>query len=170
MKRTFSSRLKQEFNRRQGLIVVQLRELGINQYLVTQPDSIYYMTGISFEALEWPFFLLIDASGGVKGRRLLVPMTELEHLQESQGTATANALTYKKYPPPEKAVRPDVGRITLATNFAFEGSVPQSMAALLMAAGGQAYDLVAKLRMVKSNWEVMQVKRAAAYALNRTAI
>jgi Xaa-Pro dipeptidase len=166
MKKTFSSEQNREFARRHALLVDQLHKLGIGQYLVTQPDSIYYLTGASFEALERPFFLLIDADGGGRGRRLLVPVLEFEHMQKCWGIDPENACTYQEYPAPAGASWQDAlfGNKMLASNFAFEDSAPHAMAALLAAAGGQALDLVGELRMVKSDWEVSQVERAAAYA------
>jgi len=166
MKRNFSAEIDQEFSQRHALLVERLRKLGIGQYVVTQPDSIFYLTGASFEALERPFFLLIEVNGGTKGRRLLVPILELEHLKKCWGIDPENTHTYQEYPAPAGAGWQDAlfGRKMLVPNFAFEDSAPQSMAALLMAAGGQALDLVGELRIVKSDWEVGQVERAAAYA------
>lgn len=64
-----------EMARRDQLLRSRLLQAGISQYVASGTESIYYLSGISYEPLERPFFLLLDAASGK--RKLLVPSSSM---------------------------------------------------------------------------------------------
>lgn len=52
----------------------------------------------------------------------------------------------------------------LSGPFAFDDNSPFGVGEVLRKVGGQASDVLADIRIVKSNWEIEQVERAARYA------
>lgn len=144
-------------------LVDAIRAAGHEHLVLTTGDSIFYLTGATFEPLERPFFLVIGADGS---RRMLVPLLERDHLQKAWGLAATDVASYREYPAPAGqgwADRLLDGRY-LGRRFGFEDATPHALAAQLLAAGGEPADLVGSLRLVKSNWEIAQVARAARYA------
>src|SRR5262249_10609289 len=71
---------------------------GLDRFLVTSFDSIYYLTGAGFEPLERPFFLIVSPPG-TDGPALLVPRLEAEHMRKAHGIGTIH--TYWEYPSPK---------------------------------------------------------------------
>ena len=163
MKKQFSPEENKEFERRHHQLQQKLRTLGIGQYVMTQPDSIFYMTGASYDGLERPFFLLIGVDGS---RRLLVPMLEEEHMKKAWGYQAEQLLTYREFPAPHGSGWQDslFNQKLLNASFAFEGHCSHAIATTLVKAGGQAMDLIGDLRLIKSPWEIRQIQRAAHYA------
>ncbi|HEY8708416.1 MAG TPA: aminopeptidase P family N-terminal domain-containing protein [Burkholderiaceae bacterium] len=152
-----------EFTHCHANLVKALRSADTSQYVLTHPESIFYLTGATFEALERPFFLLVGADGLWQ---LLVPVLEMDHLQKAWGISEETTLTYREFPAPAGQGWRDrlLDGGVLSAGFGFEDSTPHSIAATLLEAGGRAMDLLEPLRLVKSDWEVGQIERAATYA------
>lgn len=95
---------------------------------------------------------------------MLVPEPELESVSQAWGVE--QTLTYREYPAPLGQGWGDglFGQIRLGLRFGFESGVPWAQAQSLLAAGGQSLDLLENIRMLKSDWEVAQIERAARYA------
>lgn len=72
-------------------------EVGLDVFLVSSFDSIYYLTGAGFEPLERPFFLAVFPRG-VRGPALLVPRLDAEHMKKARNVAERR--TYREYPAP----------------------------------------------------------------------
>ncbi|MCH7341875.1 Xaa-Pro peptidase family protein [Pelomonas sp. CA6] len=152
-----------EFQRRHEALVHALHQLGLDHALITTTENIYYLTGATFEPLERPFFLIVDADGG---RHMLLPVLERDHLRKAWGLRPEHIHCYREFPAPAGqgwAERLLDGQM-LRGRFAFEEGTPWQIAAPLSRAGGQALDLLGPIRLIKSGWEIEQVQRAARYA------
>lgn len=163
MHAVYTSAEAADFQRRSDALVVALRAAGLDHYVVTTGENIFYFTGATFEPLERPFFLVLGADGS---RRMLVPLLEAGHLAKAWGLADGSIASYREFPAPAGqgwADRLLDGRY-LRGRFAFEPAGVWEIGERLRAAGGVALDLIEPLRIVKSPWEIAQIERAARYA------
>jgi Xaa-Pro dipeptidase len=152
-----------DFQRRAQAVAAAVGAAGLDHFVVTTGENIFWLTGATFEPLERPFFLVVGADGM---RRMLVPELERDHLHKAWGLAPEAIHSYREYPaPPGEGWQDRLldGRM-LGACFGFEDGSPWSVGERLRAAGGVALDLFEPLRIVKSDWEVAQVERAARYA------
>lgn len=163
MERTYTADERAEFERRHGRLVAAMRESGVEQLVLTSTESIFYLTGATAEPLERPFFLVVDAGG--EGRTLLVPLLEQEHLRKGWGPEAQRVLAYQEFPAPAGQGWQDALLPLLRPGFGFEPATPHARAAVLVASGGRPVELLEPLRMVKSDFEVARIDRAARYAV-----
>lgn len=163
MKHSYDRDHSAEFQRRHDALVCAIRKDAIDHFVVTTTENIFYLTGATFEPLERPFFLVIGADGS---RRMLVPVLELDHMAKAWGIDAACLTTYREFPAPPGDGWSDrlLDGTYLPGAFGFEGGTPWHVAEPMRREGGQACDLLEPLRVVKSEWEVAQVERAARYA------
>ncbi|AXE33274.1 M24 family metallopeptidase [Chromobacterium phragmitis] len=152
----------QEMARRDHLLRSRLLEAGIRQYVASGTESIYYLSGISYEPLERPFFLLLDAATGK--RKMLVPQLEHAHLKQAWGVAEGDVHSYREYPAPAGERWEDALIPLLSDRFAFDPATPLHHAEFMQSVGGQADDSLDRIRMVKSSWEIAKLARAGRYA------
>ena len=152
-----------DFQRRSDALVAALRAAGLDHYVVTTGENIFYFTGATFEPLERPFFLVLGADGS---RRMLVPLLEAGHLRKAWGLPDGSIASYREFPAPLGEGWADrlLHGEYLRGRFAFEPGGVWEIGQQLRAAGGLAMDLVEPLRIVKSPWEIGQIERAARYA------
>ncbi|HCE6430198.1 TPA: aminopeptidase P family protein [Pseudomonas aeruginosa] len=155
--------LDNEYIARRQKVKGRLADLGADQFVATSAESIYYLCGASYEALERPFFLIIPRIGP---ERLVVPYLEKDHLKKARAINAAGIHTYWEFPaPPGKCWRSTLlEHGQLEKGFIFESSCPVSIADLFLGLGGRHMDLVEELRMVKSPAEIKMIRRAAHYA------
>lgn len=151
-----------EFQRRHDALTGAIRAAGLERYVMGTSESIYYFTGATYEPLERPFFLVVGADGS---RRMLVPALEADHLAKGWGLKDC-ITSYPDMPAPAGEGWADrlLERDFVGAAFGFEPAMPWAAGERLASAGGAALDLVEALRIVKSDWEVRQIERAAAYA------
>src|SRR6059036_3273122 len=97
MKRSFHPTQVNEFKRRHDSLTQAIRKVGLDHFVATTTDSIFYLTGATFEPLERPFFLVVGADGS---RRMLVPALELDHMGKAWGVEAGSVLTYREFPAP----------------------------------------------------------------------
>jgi Xaa-Pro dipeptidase len=152
-----------DFQRRSDALTAAIRSADLDHYVVTTGENIFYLTGATFEPLERPFFLVVGADGS---RRMLVPLLEAGHLRKAWGLSEESIGSYREFPAPAGEGWADrlLDGKYLGSRFAFEEATPWSAGERLRAAGGLALDLIGPLRIVKSDWEIGQIERAARYA------
>ncbi|MDQ0074430.1 Xaa-Pro dipeptidase [Variovorax boronicumulans] len=163
MDKIFEAHEEADLQRRHAALAKAIRNAGLSQYVVTSAENIYYLTAATFEPLERPFFLIVDAEGQ---RQMLVPQLEAEHMRKAWGLHERDIHFYREFPAPAGQGWSDrlLGGRLAEASFAFDDSVPSSIGEVLKAAGGTPMDLLGDIRMIKSDWEVAQVERAARYA------
>lgn len=148
--------------RRQRLQHLLVRQ-GARHFVATASDSIYYLCGASFEALERPFFLILSTNGEL---RFIVPLLERDHLKKARVIDPQQIHCYRDYPAPDgqcwrSALLEYSG---LEPGFIFEDSCPSALAQFLGELGGRHQSLVERLRQVKSPDEIQMIRHAARYA------
>src|SRR5437879_5372579 len=94
----------EEYRRRLEHLQVSVQQAGLDLFIVSAFDSIYYLTGAGFEPLERPFFLLVRPG---RPPVLLVPKLDHEHMKKAHNIATENIHTYWEYPAPAGRSWPD---------------------------------------------------------------
>ena len=152
-----------EFARRRAAVQQSLHMRGVRRLVLTSMESIYYLTGATYEPLERPVFLVVDAE--LPDYRLLVPLLERTHLEKAWGVRPSAIHTYREYPAPEGEGWADrILPLLEGRSFLFEPGTPFEIAELFARSKGQSADVLAPIRVVKSPWEIEQIKRAAKYA------
>jgi Xaa-Pro dipeptidase len=154
----------EEYRHRLETLRTSVRQAGLDVFIVSAFDSIYYLTGAGFEPLERPFFLLVRPEGSPC---LLVPRLDYEHMRSKAHNIQAEDIhTYWEYPAPAGRSWPDRLRdqISDARQVGVEPTMPQEIAQQLRGDTVRVEPLVERLRLVKSPTEVLLIRRAARYA------
>jgi Xaa-Pro dipeptidase len=92
---TFSQEQITDFDHRHKSLQKKLKENNIKQFIITNPQSIFYLVGASFEALERVILLVFNDDGTLN---LLVPTLEYSHLIKSYKISEENIVVYKEFP------------------------------------------------------------------------
>lgn len=150
-----------ELQARMASLTRRLAELDVDAFLVTAKDSIHYLTGVSYEPLERPFFILVRPE---EPPALLVPALEKEHLRAAPGAFSVKE--YSEYPAPPGRGWPErlLDLCSGVRRLGVEPTLPQEIAARLADLAPRVLPLVEDLRRVKSGAEVQMIRRAARYA------
>src|SRR6478609_2639141 len=130
---------RDEYAGRLAALQRQLAREGIEVFLVSAEDSIYYLTGVSYRPLERPFFILVRASAAPV---LLVPALEREHLRAAPNVQEVQR--YWDYPSPPGRGWADRLRELLGkpSRLAVEPTLPQEIAQALADLSPQVAPLV----------------------------
>ena len=155
--------LSEECRRRLQSLQASVAEAGLDLFIVSALDSLYYLTGAGFEPLERPFFLLIRPR---QAPILLVPKLEHEHMTKACNITDQDIHTYWEYPAPPGRGWPDVIHqlIGKAREIGVEPTLPQEIAGELKGYSIRVAPLVERLRLIKSDTEIALIRRAARYA------
>lgn len=135
---------------------------GLDAFLVSSEDSIYYLTGVSYRPLERPFFILVRPEGVPVV--LLVPALEQQHLRAAPNVD--EVLHYWDYPAPAGQGWADRLLELLAGQgrVGVEPALPQEIAGRLAHLSPRTLPLVEELRLVKSPAEVEMIRHTARYS------
>ena len=152
-----------EYRRRLQSLQARVEEAGLDVFIITAFDSIYYLTGAGFEPLERPFFLLVSPDPS-KGPVLLVPKLDAEHLKKARNVQEIQS--YWEYPAPKARswLRHLGDLLGNAQQVGVEPSLRQEIREELQAYSVHVAPLVEELRVVKTSSEVAMIRRAAKYA------
>jgi len=154
---------RDEYRHRLEALQASVRRTELDLFIVSELDSIYYLTGTGFEPLERPFFLLVRPA---ESPLLLVPKLEQDHMREAYTIADENIHTYWEYPAPVERgwpgrLRDHIGNVR---EIGVEPALRQEIALQLGGYSLRVESLVDRLRLVKSETEIKMVRRAAKYA------
>ena len=152
-----------EYRRRLESLQGSVAAAGLDLFIVSAFDSLFYLTGAGFEPLERPFFLLVRPRGAPI---LLAPKLEQEHMKKACNIDAPDIRTYWDYPAPQGRGWPDVIQQLIgdAKEIGVEPSLPQEIVAEMKHYALRAEPLVERLRVVKSDTEIDLIRRAAGYA------
>lgn len=136
---------------------------GLDRFVVTSFESIFYLTGAGFEPLERPFFLIVEPIGPPT---LLVPKLDQQHMSKAVGIKPENIFSYREYPAPQSSGWSSRLREILPTHgqIGIEPTVRREITDELRDYSLRTVSLVEKLRVLKSQAEIAMVQRAAKYA------
>lgn len=151
---------RQEYVERMARLRQRVAEAGLETFLVSSEDSIYYLTGVSYKPLERPFFILVRPEAPAV---LLVPALEQQHLRAAPNVGDVQH--YWDYPAPAGQGWADrlleiLGR---DTRVGVEPSLPQEIAGRLASLSPRVLPLVEALRVVKSPAEIQMIRDTARY-------
>ena len=139
----------EEHGSRLGKLRAAVRRAELDVFVVSSFESIYYLTGASFEPLERPFFLLVRSEGPLT---LLVPQLDYEHMTKAYNVDIEDIRTYWEYPAP--AGRDWPGRLLEELGddeeVGVEPTLRQEFAQHLRGRTVRMEPLVERLRLVKS--------------------
>jgi len=150
----------EEYGHRRSRLQKETVQNGLDAYLVSSEDSIFYLTGASYKPLERPFFIVLWPE---REPTLIVPMLEKEHMAK----ANIGAVTpYWDYPSPVGSGWADVLKTKLDNikTLGVEPSLSLEIAAVLKSFSPEPLPLVDKMRLIKSSAELEMIKRACYYA------
>jgi Xaa-Pro dipeptidase len=152
-----------EYQSRVEALQAAIRQTGLDLFIVSAFDSIYYLTGAGFEPLERPFFLLVRPHGAIS---LIVPKLDHEHMKKAYGVLPENIHTYREYPAPHGQCWSDrLGeQLAEARTIGIEPTLRQEIVQQISACSLRTEPLVERLRLVKTATEVKMIERAAMYA------
>ena len=150
-----------EYIQRMQNLQASVERSGLQGFLVTAQDSIYYLTGVTYAPLERPFFILVRPHGSAI---LLAPALDQEHLAVAPNIGETRR--YWDYPSPPGEGWPEQLQQLVAgiDSLGVEPSLPQEIAMTLTEYQLQVLPLVEGLRLVKSPYEVQKLREAAKYA------
>ena len=153
----------EEYRRHLQLLQARVEEVGLDVFIVTAFESIYYLTGAGFEPLERPFFLLVSPDSS-KRPVLLVPKLDAEHLKKARNVEEIRS--YWEYPAQEARSWPHYLGDLLghAREVGVEPSLRQEIREGLQGYSVRVATLVEELRRIKTPAEVAMIRRTAQYA------
>jgi Xaa-Pro dipeptidase len=154
---------EQEFLERRTNLQKSIAQHGASHFVATSSDSIFYLCGASFDALERPFFFIVPRQGEP---RLIVPFLERDHLKKAKALSHDLIFTYWDFPAPvDRSWETVLERCGgLGGDFLFDSACPMSVASTLLAFGGRQAPLIELQRRVKSPAEIALIRRSATFA------
>ncbi len=153
---------KEELKSRIEEISQKCKEAGLDAFVVTSGDNLYYLTGKSIMPFERPFILIIPSDGDPV---FLVPQLELDHLRS--GIPHIQMFeTYYEYPSPAEISWPEklkeltAGYKKIGTDLYTRSEI---FNALQANAQVHPFNWVYNRRFVKSEAEILILKEASKY-------
>ncbi len=151
----------QEYSIRMRHLQDKVAEHGLDTFLVSSEESIYYLTGVSYRPFERPFFIAVRPRAAAT---LLVPALEKDHLKDAPNISEVHS--YWDYPSPIGQGWPDrlLEIVGSASHLGVEPSLSQEIFSHLTNQKPQVLPLVERQRLIKSPDEIEMVRKAARYA------
>ncbi|MBN2156188.1 MAG: aminopeptidase P family protein [Candidatus Lokiarchaeota archaeon] len=149
-----------DYTKRLKNLQIQMKVHNLDAFLVTEPHSIYYLTGASYEAQERPFFIIIWSMGSPT---FLVPKLEEEHMRKAK---IGDVKSYWEFPAPrgegwgEKLY--DI--LKPGNEVGIEPGMRIEMQQLLSKYNLKAIDMVGGLRLIKSSNELKMIRNTAHHS------
>ena len=152
-----------EYSERMEVLRSRVTAEGLDAFVVSSFDSIYYLTGKGFEPFERPFFLLVLPDSSPK---LLVPKLEEGHMAEAHNIGAQDIETYWDYPAREGRGWPEALQALIGNrkDIGVEPGLSLECAGELSGFAVRPFPLIEQLRLVKSKAEIEMIRRAAKYA------
>jgi Xaa-Pro aminopeptidase len=139
----------------------ELRQNGLDAYIVSTEDNIWYLTNLVYKPEERPFFVVVPVDGKPT---IVVPALEERHL----GTPPIDSfvVAYREFPAPTGKGWADVLRKTIkeAKNVGIEGKMKTYISAELQGFSTVVIDIVEGLRLEKSAYEIGMIRKSAEIA------
>jgi Xaa-Pro dipeptidase len=151
---------RQEYVDRMARLRQRVAEAGLETFLVSGEDSIYYLTGVSYRPLERPFFILVRPGAPAV---LLVPALERQHLRAAPNVEEVQHYWDYPAPPGQGWAEQLLELLGRDTRVGIEPSLSQEISSRLSSFALQVLPLVEGLRVVKSPAELEMIRTTARY-------
>ena len=150
--------MKQIYQARIAKLQQYMKEKGLDAFLISTQDSIFYLSGASYVPIERPFFIIVWPQGDPS---LVVPQLELEHMRNVEGFGEIKS--YFEFPSIESENWYDQINFMLAgkARVGIEPDLSVAKVALLKATEIVPTDIIPRLRMIKTPDEIKAIKDAA---------
>lgn len=137
-----------------------MREAALDAFVISTQDSIYYLSGASYQPVERPFFIVVRPEGAYD---LIVPYLEYEHMKKVKGYGRISH--YFEYPSVEGQNWYDLLGDILGTNsrVGIEPDLAVSKLAVLNVKETVVSDAILRMRMIKEPEELEAIRNAAAW-------
>jgi Xaa-Pro aminopeptidase len=149
-----------EYADRRKRLDQKIGSLGVDAYLVSSRESIYYLTGASYIPEERPFFMILFPKGSPL---LIVPKLEYAHMQKAD---IGEVLAYAEFPAPKGAGWQDVlsNCLKKTDTLGVEPSLSAENLNKLSLFSPRVIPVVDQFRQIKSATEIELIRQTAAYA------
>lgn len=131
---------------------------GLDVFIVSTQDSIYYLSGASYVPIERPFIIMVWQEGAPS---LLVPQLELEHMRSIEGFQEISS--YFEFPSIQGENWHDRINAMLQENLrvGIEPDLSMGKAALIKTKEIVPSDIITRIRMIKTPDEIEAIKATA---------
>jgi Xaa-Pro aminopeptidase len=138
----------------------EMRQNGLDAYIVSTEENIWYLTNLVYKPEERPFFVVVPVEGKPT---LVVPTLEERHLTPP---IDSFVVAYREFPAQAGYGWADVLRkaIKRAGNVGIEGKMKASILLEIRDLSPVVIDIVEDLRLVKSASELEMIRKAAGIA------
>jgi Xaa-Pro aminopeptidase len=149
---------KSEFKKRIKKLQNVVGGKCLDAFIVSDQQSIYYLTGFNYIPFERPFFMIVRPEGEPV---LLVPKLERRSMEQISNIGTT--YTYNEYPAKTGERWHDVLMILVENNdsIGVEPSLPTEQWLVIQSLSPVARGLVDEIRLVKSSTELQLIETAA---------
>ncbi|MEP5376104.1 MAG: aminopeptidase P family N-terminal domain-containing protein, partial [Hyphomicrobiales bacterium] len=139
----------------------KIKEAGLDAFLISTKDSIFYFTGFRYEPFERPFFIIVRP-GQIPV--FLTPRIEAENMATI--AVPHQIVEYIDYPAPAGGSYLEALNTILPAdaNICVEMSITGELMVALSDWTPQVVPFVEQLRMVKSPTEIAAIRKAAVYS------
>lgn len=150
--------MKQVNHERIAKLQCYMKDEGLDVFIVSTQDSIFYLSGAAYVPVERPFFIVVWPD---EAPSLVVPQLELEHMRSVDGFKEIES--YFEFPASKGENWYDRINATLPDNLrvGIESDLSMAKAGLLKAKEIVPTDIIPRLRMIKTPDEIEAIKAAA---------
>lgn len=133
----------------------------IDAFVLTEEESIYYLTGITYKSLERVFIMVVTSDSSI----FIIPKMEESHLKKVINVD--HLITYQEYPAPDGLTWKDrlLDNLTEAKNVAVESKSPVEvfLAINSIIKTVDHSHILDELRYIKSETEIALIRNASSY-------
>lgn len=149
-----------EYTVRRSRLQHKLKNMGLNAYLVSSRENIYYLTGASYVSQERPFFIIITQESSPI---LIVPRLEYAHMQK---TGIGEVLSYTEFPaPPGERWQDALSKCLKQENIlGVEPGLSAENMDELSNFSTKIVPIIDQLRWIKSPAEIELIRQTSAYS------
>jgi len=139
----------------------ELRQNGLDAYIVSTEENIWYLTNLVYKPEERPFFVVVPVEGKPT---IVVPALEERHL--GKPPIDSFVVAYREFPAPTGKGWTDVLKKTIkgAKSVGIEGKMKTYISAELQGFSPIVIDIVEGLRLEKSAYEIGMIRKSAEIA------
>ena len=158
--------IKEELTQRVTSLQQMLAVQGLDAYIISSEENIWYLTNITYKPEERPFFIVVSTK---EKPILIVPRMEEKHL--SKVMIDCKIISYWEYPSPEGSNWYDVLQDTMKEfkRVGTETQIKSNILAKIYADELVQVDLVDEMRKVKSLFELAIIKKTSTICDNAMA-